>query len=226
MALRLPSMPFSRIRMPPVIAALIAVTAVVSIAAALGARNGAPGLITAGLLVVPAVWHGELWRLVTWVLYETDALPLVFACLTLYWVGSDLARSWGARRFLIVYFGVAAAAAALTSLLGLVWPAVAAIPQGGSWPVLDALILAWGLSYGNREIRLYGVFRLTGRQLVWITVGVTLLYALFRGLAAYVPHLFAELLVLAWMRPWMRRRPTARRDEPWSFDTWLARNRR
>src|SRR4051812_19345611 len=127
------STPFSAIRMPRVIAALIIVTAVVSIAAALGARNGAPGLTMAGLLVVPAVWHGQLWRLVTWVLYETDALPLVFACLTLYWVGSDLARSWGARRFLLFYFGVAVAAAALTTLLGLVWPAVAAIPQGGSW---------------------------------------------------------------------------------------------
>jgi membrane associated rhomboid family serine protease len=221
------STPFSAIRMPRVIAALIIVTAVVSIAAALGARNGAPGLTMAGLLVVPAVWHGQLWRLVTWVLYETDALPLVFACLTLYWVGSDLARSWGARRFLLFYFGVAVAAAALTTLLGLVWPAVAAIPQGGSWPVLDALVVAWGLQYGHREIRLYGVARLTGRQLVWLTIGVTVLYALFRGLPAYVPHLSAELLVLGWMRAWTgRRRPTSRRDEPWSFDAWLARNRR
>jgi membrane associated rhomboid family serine protease len=213
--------------MPPVIAALIVVTALVSIAAALASRNGAPGVVMAGLLVVPAVWHGELWRLVTWVLYETDALPLIFACLTLYWVGSDLARSWGARRFLLFYFGVAAAAGALTTLLGLVWPAVAAVAQAGSWPVLDALVIAWGLRYGDREMRLYGVFRLTGRHLVWITLGVTVLYALFRGLAAYVPHLFAELLVLAWTRSWMvRRRPATRRNEPWSFDAWLARNRR
>jgi membrane associated rhomboid family serine protease len=226
MAHGLPSTLFTRLRIPPVVAALIAVTAVVSIAAALGSRNGAPGLATGGLLWVPAVWHGEVWRLVTWVLFETDPLALLFACLTLYWVGSDLARMWGPRRFVGFYFGVAAVAGALTALLGLVWSPVAAIPQGGSWAVLDALVIAWGLRYADREIRLWGVVRLTGRQIVWLTIGVTVLYALFRGLAAYVPNFFAELMVLGWMGPWLRRRATPRRHEPWSFETWLARNRR
>jgi membrane associated rhomboid family serine protease len=229
-ATQLPS-PFSSVRIPAVVAALIAATAVVSIAAAVGARNGAPGLVSQGLLLVPAVWQGQIWRLVTWVFYELDVLPLVFACLTLYWFASDLARTWGPRRFIATYLGIAAAAAALTCLVGLVWPAVSFIPQGGSWPVLDALVLAWGLLYPQRELRLYGAVRLTGRQLVWITLAGTVLYALFRGLALYVPHLAAELLMLAWLGPLRqllaaRRRHGQARARSWSFDDWLSRNRR
>jgi membrane associated rhomboid family serine protease len=224
---RLPS-PFAGIRMPAAVAALIAVTAVVSIAAAIGARNGAPGLFSAGLLVVPAVWHGQVWRLVTWVLYEMDPINLLFACLTLYWVGGDLVRTWGTRRFLLVYFLLAGVAAGVTCLVGLAWPVVAMIPQSGSWPVLDGLVVAWGLTHAGREIRLYGVVRLTGRQLVWITLGGTVLFALFRGLAGYVPHFAAELLALAWLGRALRR-PGPRGGRPaeaWSFDAWLAKNRR
>jgi membrane associated rhomboid family serine protease len=223
--------PFSSLRIPRIVAALIALTAVVSIVAAVGSRNGAPGLLSEGLLVVPAVWHGQIWRLVTWVFYELDVLPLLFACLTLYWFASDLARTWGPRRFAAMYLGTAAAAALVTCLVGLVWPTVALVPQGGSWPVLDALVVAWGLIHPQREMRLYGVVRLTGRQLVWITLAGTVLYALFRGLAFYVPHLAAELLMLAWLGPVQqliasRRRQAAARGRSWRFDDWMTRNRR
>jgi membrane associated rhomboid family serine protease len=223
--------PFSSLRMPAVVAALIAVTALVSIAAVVGARNGVPGLVGMGLLVVPAVWQGQVWRIVTWVFYELDVLPLVFACLMLYWFASDLARTWGTRRFLFIYLGIAAGAAMLTCLVGVVWPAVAFVPQGGSWPVLDALVIAWGMLHPARELRLYGVVRVTGRQLVWITLAGTVLYALFRGLPAFVPHLAAELLMLAWLGP-VRRMLAGRRAQrlagakAWSFDDWLSRNRR
>jgi membrane associated rhomboid family serine protease len=219
------------LRIPPVVAALMAVTAVVSIVASVAARNGAPGLVSGGLLVTPAVWHGQIWRLATWVLYELDALSLLFACLTLYWFGGDLARAWGARRFLAVYLGLAVAAATVTCLVALIWPAVAQIPQVGSWPVQTGLIVAWGLLHPQRELRLYFVVRVTGRQLVWVTLAGTVLFSLFNGLARYVPHFAAQLLMMAWLGParrglarWRRARHAPARS--WTFERWLERDRR
>src|SRR4051812_1712309 len=89
-----------RVRLPRVIAGLILAFALVSIGAALAGRNGASWLGANVVLIGARVWRGEVWRLLTWVLCELEPLSFVFACLTLGWVGSALARVWGAGRFL------------------------------------------------------------------------------------------------------------------------------
>ena len=218
-------------RVPRVIVALIAATALVSIIAVVAARNGAPALLLHGLLVVPEVWRGQLWRLVTWVFFELGPISLIFGCLMLFWFGRDLVERWGARRFLTVYLGLAAATAALTALVGLGWEAAAHGDHAGSWPVLCGLMVAWGLEMPQRPLRLFGVLPLVGRHLAWLTVAGTILFALFGGLAPYLPHFAAEALVFVWLVP--LRRALARRDrdrkdraQSWSFDDWLARDRR
>jgi membrane associated rhomboid family serine protease len=188
-----------RVTLPLVVAALIVATALASIAGAVGTRNGLPELLRATLLIVPDVWHGQLWRLVTWVLFELEPLSLVFGCLTLYWFGAPLASRWGSARFLGFYGGVAAAAAVVTTLVALPWPEVALHAHAGGWPVLDALVIAWGLLHARARVRFFGVLPLEGRHLIALTIGGTALYALFYGVAPFVPHFAAELLVLGGM---------------------------
>jgi membrane associated rhomboid family serine protease len=208
---------------------IMAATAIVSIVAAVGTRNGVPALLE-GILVVPQVFSGQVWRLVTWVFYELSPLALVFACLTLYWFGSDVARHLGRRGFLRFYFGLAALAAAVTCLVGLAWPDVAAIPHGGSWPVLCGLLVAWGTLFRERQLRFWGL-PLTGHHLVLVTLGGTVLFALFYGLAPYVPHFTAETAVLVWLGP-LKRALAARHKErqakaaSWTFDSWLDKENR
>jgi membrane associated rhomboid family serine protease len=211
---------------------LIAATALISIAAVVSARNGTP-ILWEGLLVVPAVLRGQVWRLVTWVFYERDPIALVFNCLILYWVGSDLARTLGRRAFLATYFGLAAIAAAVTCLVGLAWSAVLLGGYGGSWPVLLGLMIAWGKMFSDRPLRFWGL-PLFGRHLIPITLGGTVLFALFYGLALFVPHFTAELVVLVWLGP-IKRTLTARRKElqeraargeAWSFDAWFEKEKR
>ncbi len=214
-------------RVPRVLVGLMVVTAVVSILGAVSARNGMPGLIVQGLLVPPQVWRGEVWRLVTWVLYEMDPWSLVFFCLTIYWVGRDLVKLWGGRPFLRAYFGLAALAGVVTCLVGFSWSDVAATSHGGAWPVLCGLLVAWGVSFPARTFSVWMMLRLSGRQLVWATIGGTVLFAIFFGLARYVPHFTTELCVFAWSK---RKRvlaviPVPAR-KPWSFDEWLERDRR
>ena len=220
--------------LPVVLAALIAIIVVASIGGAVAAHNGWPRLLGSGLLSVPAVWRGQLWRLLTFALLETDPLSLILTGLMLYWWGRDLVVLWGGRRFAVRFFGLAAASGAVTCLLGRSWTQLATMTFAGAGPVVDGLIVAWGLLFPAREIRLFGMARLTGRQLAAIAVGVTVLFAVFEGFAGFVPHFAAEALVLLWLgllRPWAvgrrrRRSALAARGEAWSFNRWYEREKR
>lgn len=220
--------------MPAAIAGLIAIIALASIVGVATARQGWPQLLGNGLLSVAAVWRGQVWRLVTFALLETSPVSLIFSCLMLYWFAGDLARLWGARPMLGLFFGLAAATGALTCLIALSWTDLATRSFAGAGSVVNGLAIAWGLVFPKREIRLFFVLRLTGRRLILVILGVTVLFALFYGIADFVPELAAESLTLAWfglMRPWraVRRRQRlqlAARGEAWSFSRWYERERR
>ena len=177
------------------VALLIGATLVASI---LGAQ--VTGVTDAGVLVPGLVVQGQAWRLLTWVLLEQDPLSLIFASLALFWFGNDLARVWGPGRFLATYFGLGGAAGIVTCLLAVVWPALRATPYAGPWGVVDALIIAWAVSFPTRSIFVYFVLPLHGKNLIYATLGGTLLFALLGGVGRFVPHFAAELLTLAVLR--------------------------
>jgi membrane associated rhomboid family serine protease len=158
------------------------------------------GVAFSGVLVPNLVLQGQVWRLLSWVLFEHDPLSLIFAGLALYWFGNDLARVWGPGRFLAVYFGLAGAAAIVTCLLAIVWPALGMTPYAGPWAVVDGLIIAWALSFPTRNIFVYFVLPLSGKNLIYATLGGTLLFGLLGGISRFVPHFAAQLLTLAVLR--------------------------
>jgi membrane associated rhomboid family serine protease len=202
-------------RVPAAVGGLIAATAVASILGVVGERNGLP-LLRLGLLEPGAVWRGQAWRLVTWALFETEPLSLLFGGLVLYWFGRDLCEAWGEGRFLARYLGAPALAGLVTSLVALAWPALLGARWSGLWPAVDAMVVAWALLHPHRQILLFFTVPVSGKALVWITVGGTLLFAVFSGVGAYLPHLLAEgamALVASGRGPaqWLRR---LRRSRP------------
>lgn len=197
-------------RVPVAVGALIAVTVVASLAGVVGERNGLP-LMRLCWLEPRAVIHGELWRVFTWVFFERDPIGLLFGGMVLYWFGRDLCDAWGARRFLIVYLGAAGVAGLVASgLAALVWPSLLSMAWLGLWPAVDALVVAWAILFPFRQILLFFALPVSGRTLLWFTVGGTALYAVFSGLPAFLPHLFAEGAAFLYAsgqgpRRWLRR---------------------
>ncbi len=183
---------------PVVVGGLIVTTLVVTILSAIGGRNG---FHLANLIAFwpSLVLAGQAWRLLTWVFYEPNALSLVFGCLGLVWFGGDLIAIWGARRFLLLYLGIAALAAGVTTLLALAFPSLD-VPNAGMWSVLDALLIAWAIYYPSRQILMYFVLPISGRNLVWLVIGGTVLFALLDGVAQFIPNFLAEVLILAYLR--------------------------
>jgi membrane associated rhomboid family serine protease len=188
-------------RFIPIVVGLVAgMTLVASVMGGLTAQAGAGGLLAAGALVPHLVFAGQVWRLFTWVLFQMDALSLVFGILGLVWFGSDLVRIWGARRFLGYYFGLAGVTGLVTCLIALVWPAVGRVMYLTAWPMLDALIVAWAVYFPTRDVLVYFVLPLRGQKLIYATLIGTAVYAALHSIEAFVPHFVAQLLMLAFLR--------------------------
>jgi len=187
----------------------------------------------------PAIFSGQLWRIVTWVFPQGDPLTLLFAGFVLHWLGRDLANTWSERRFLQVFFGYAAWAALWTALVAAIW-AGADRPYVGAWPVVNALLVGWGLSRPGAQINLFGIVPMTGKVFAWLVVGGTVLYALSspNGAGDYVPHFAAIVLALLmaagitprrlwlrvkerWYRARLKRRPSHLRPVKGDKPTWI-----
>jgi membrane associated rhomboid family serine protease len=193
---------------PKPIAWLIAIVVTMSALGSILQRMGIP-VLAKSVLIPAAVWTGEVWRLVTWAPLELSGLGLIFGCLLLYFIGPDLLRRWGTRRFFALYFGGAVVAGAITCLIGrFAWPTILLVPYTGLWPMQEALIIAWAALYPDRQILLFFALPVAGRNLIGLTIAITVVMAALNGFALFVPHFVAELLALAYVgvipiRPWI-----------------------
>lgn len=159
-----------------------------------------PGLRATAALVPAAVLQLQVWRLATWVFVETDPLSLVFGGLMLYWFGRDLSWAWGPKRFLATWFGLTVGTSVLSTALALVFPRLMGGWPPGAWPVLSALVIAWASIFPDRQILLMFALPISGRTLLWITIGGTILYAMFSSIWLYIPHIVAQALMLLTLR--------------------------
>ncbi len=208
--------------LPNTVVLLVGTTLAATVLGVLLARSGVP-LIAAGALAPDRVLSGELWRLVTWTFFELSPLGLIFGCLLLAWLGRDLSSAWGYWRFVGVYLGFAGAIGVATCLVSLVWPAVRVQSYATTWAMGDAIIIAWATQFPHRQILVYFVLPISGRNLIYLTVAGTALFALFSDPVLFVPHFLAIASMLVFARYpaldliWMRlrlalmRRATPRR---------------
>jgi membrane associated rhomboid family serine protease len=185
--------------MPLAVIGLIAFAVVGSALLMFGARTGIPLL---GLMPLSplAVFTGQVWRLLTWAFFDIDGLNLVFGALLMSVCGRDLAAVWGGLRYLLVCAGIALTTGIITTLLGFAWRDVYASAYLSIWPLADALMIAWALMFPTRGILFMFVLPAAGRNLLYLTVGITVVFALMYGFANFVPHFLAMGLMYAYIR--------------------------
>lgn len=185
-------------RVPGGLGLVLAVTAVASLFVAFGSRHAAP-LFELAALAPERVIHGQVFRLVTWPFIEPGPLALLFGLLFLYWFGRDLADVWGSRHFLAVYLGITLAAGVLTTLIALADRAVLDHTYLGGYALAAAMTVAWGLWFPDRVIRIWFILPIRGYVLAWLTIVVTVVFAVYSGWERFLPELCAEGSMLAWL---------------------------
>jgi len=196
-------------RFPAPVIAILALTLLGTIVGAVLLRNGVPALAYVGLAPA-AVWQGEIWRLLTWFFFAPGIGPisLIFWAMMLLVFGRDLCDAWGWRRFVGVYLGIGVLAGLGTCLIALAWRPLLGTSYMDSWRVIDALVIVWAFLFPTRQIMFNFVVPVSGKALAWITVALTVFFALLSGLAVFLPHMIALVLGFAYVRgaPLLRRR--------------------
>ena len=142
--------------------------------------------------------HGEVWRLVTFVLLPFSYRPLsLFIMLSFYYfVGGTLEREWGTAKFTLYYLS-----GMILSVLSTVILSLATGYYG--WSLSDAyyinltLFLAFAALYPDAQIMFYMVIPLKAKWLAWADValfGWNIIRSLSYG--AYASALAAVVAIL------------------------------
>jgi membrane associated rhomboid family serine protease len=146
--------------------------------------NGAI-LSTFGLIPAKALGSMFVWQFVTYSFFHADVTHLVLNGLVLAFMGSEVERAWGRRRFLFYYLLCIIAAGVLYVLFQFTFGASAAAGGAGMYaPLMGAsggiygLLIAYGIMYSERTLLFMMMFPMKAKYFIWILAGVELLTAI------------------------------------------------
>ncbi len=146
----------------------------------LAIRGGAGVFVTHLDLQSGAVIEGQVWRLLSYGLLHDGVGHLIGNLLLFYFFGLDIERQFGSKRLWLI--------AALCIIGGGVLATLSAIMGlSTSNPVIGAsggglgLLVCWCLLHARRSISLFGILPLTGKQLLFLSVGLEILLAVSPG---------------------------------------------
>jgi membrane associated rhomboid family serine protease len=115
------------------------------------------------------VLRGEVWRVVTFGLYNQPSLNFVIDMAMMVWFGREVERNFGRRTFLIFYGCLYLLTPLLFTVVGLWWP-MSLVGEIGSF----AIFIAFATLYPNAPI----LFSLLAKWVAAILVGIYTLMAL------------------------------------------------
>ena len=136
--------------------------------------------------LVPAkVWASfMIWQPITYLFLHGGFIHLLFNMFVLWMFGKDLEFNWGFIPFLKYYFACGIGAGIITSIFG--WNSF--IPVIGASGAVYGLLLAYGLTYPNRLVYLYGIFPIKVKFMV-IAMGVIAFFASMTSINSTVSHI-------------------------------------
>jgi membrane associated rhomboid family serine protease len=185
------SVRLGQVWIPPVTALVLAALTACFVLAGLVA-NFVPSLqplLRGAILDAAAVRQGEVWRLFTYALLHDLSSPfhLIFNGMSIFFFGRELETRWGTTRTLVFL----AASVVIGGLFVVVGDALG-IGHGaavGASSYALALWVAWGLTFRDREFRMYFAIPMKGIHAVWMALFFWLLDAVSTSAVSAAAHL-------------------------------------
>lgn len=163
-----------------------------------------------GMTPIALVGRGEmlpsvpaLWQLVSYPFFVLDPVALVLGVIVYGWWAGDLERQWGTPLFVERWLTLVVGVALVDAIFAIPFPFLRGTPLFGPTALLEGLVVAWGLTFPTRTVRMWLVLPITGQMLAWITGGLVVLSALFggpMGALLAIPALTSVALAVAMVR--------------------------
>ena len=121
-----------------------------------------------------SVLHGQIWRIVTFVLIPAGSSPLsvLLSLFFYFWLGESMERLWGSTKF-TVYYASGMLLNVLATFLALLLDGFA-FPLYGAGYVNAALFFAYALTYPDAMVR---VFYIIPVKMKWLAILEAVVYA-------------------------------------------------
>ena len=117
-------------------------------------------------LVPKLVWSEfMIWQPFTYLFFHGGIWHLLINMFVLWMFGSELERIWGKGHFLKFYFVTGVGAGLVTMIFGL----NSMTPIVGASGAVYGVLLAYGLTYPNRTVYLYGIIPIKS---LWFVIGI------------------------------------------------------
>jgi membrane associated rhomboid family serine protease len=133
-----------------------------------------------------AVFHGQIWQVVTYLFLHAGLWHLLFNMLALWMIGTDLERTWGTRFFTKYYFVTGVGAAATSLLLSIFSDTFYYTTTVGASGAIYGLLLAFAMYFPHRTLILF-IFPVPARIAVTILGAIAFLSS-FGGPGGGITH--------------------------------------
>lgn len=165
-----------RLGIPNLMRYIVAANAVIYI---LGVFDQSGLLYSTLALDAASVLHGQVWRIVTFVLLPTGGRPLavVLSLFFYFWLGESMERLWGSTKF-TVYYVSGMLLSTLASILALFLDGFA-FPLFGAGYVNSALFFAYALTYPDAIVRVMYILPVKMKWLAIIEAAVYVLAVVY-----------------------------------------------
>lgn len=153
--------------------------------------------------------HGFIWQLLTFQFLHGGWMHIIFNSIGLYFIGRPMESMFGTSRFVQLYLICGIAGGLLQMAFAAVMPGIYGYAVVGASAGLSGLIATFAMmNWSNRFLMFLYFFPvpMTGRTLLWISLGLALLGVAFpSGNVAHASHLGGLLMGIAWIKlGWQR----------------------
>ena len=138
-----------------------------------------------GLVPRAVLQEYKLWQTFTYLFLHGGFIHILFNMFILWMFGKDLEVDWSKNEFLIFYFICGIGSGIITVLFASI---NSFVPVVGASGAIYGVLVAYGLTYPNRMVYLYGVFPLKVKYMV-LGLGVIAFFASLSASQSAVSHI-------------------------------------